>query len=738
MDDKSGIAIRAMLRIGTWKLEVKTGVYMLDKVTCEVLQLPYDTKLVRGQDTPFERPSATEKSIAKGVNELIKSGTPYDDELEFKTLKGDLIWLHVIATRKLENGKCTEIFGIVQDITKSKKSQETFYKQNQLLNLAEEKAKLGHWNWNTKTNTFVCSENMARMIDVPSNIPIPMGTLLSKVNTEDKEYVEKQLALNLKNKFFNNFTHRMPLLDGTIRMIQVSGDIHLDDNGEIINVIGICQDITSYKDIESELVRKNELLSFAEQKALLGHWDLNAVTNEVFWSANLYYLFKQEQNSKLEFNTYIGYVHPEDQAIVTEHFAKARENRRFDKIIHRILLKDGTIKWILLMVEVIVNEQDEITKLVGTCQDVTEQQLQEAKFKGLVDSAPSATFIIGTGGIVQMINKEATKLFGYATQEIIGKPIEKLIPPRFNEKGAIQKDQFLTNMKAVTIDLGEDFYMIHKSGREIPVIATLGPLQTDEGLIISMAVRDITSDKIAEAKILKSNKALEILTKELTAQNHQLADFTQITSHNLRAPVSNLNSLVDLYKLMEDEAERDELFKKFETVISHLTLTLNTLIEALTAKSHTSLERSNLSFSETLTKTKEIFTAEIERTQAIIKSDFSEVDVVWYHKIYLESFFQNLIGNALKYKSDNRIPEITVSSKITDGKVTLSFRDNGLGIDLDKHGHKIFGLNKVFHNHPEAKGIGLFMTKTQIEAMGGTITVTSQVNLGTTFTIHFI
>ncbi|MGS0528198.1 ATP-binding protein [Zobellia nedashkovskayae] len=92
----------------------------------------------------------------------------------------------------------------------------------------------------------------------------------------------------------------------------------------------------------------------------------------------------------------------------------------------------------------------------------------------------------------------------------------------------------------------------------------------------------------------------------------------------------------------------------------------------------------------------------------------------------------------MKYKSPERVPEIEITSKLDNGKIILSFKDNGLGIDLEKHGHKIFGLNKVFHNHPEAKGIGLFMTKTQIEAMGGKITVTSKVNEGTTFSVHFI
>ena len=97
----------------------------------------------------------------------------------------------------------------------------------------------------------------------------------------------------------------------------------------------------------------------------------------------------------------------------------------------------------------------------------------------------------------------------------------------------------------------------------------------------------------------------------------------------------------------------------------------------------------------------------------------------------------NLVGNAIKYKSEDRELELFIESDIKEGRIVLTFKDNGLGIDLKRHGHKLFGLNKVFHRHPDAKGVGLFMTKTQIEAMGGTISASSKVNVGTAFNINF-
>jgi len=108
-----------------------------------------------------------------------------------------------------------------------------------------------------------------------------------------------------------------------------------------------------------------------------------------------------------------------------------------------------------------------------------------------------------------------------------------------------------------------------------------------------------------------------------------------------------------------------------------------------------------------------------------------------YHKTYLESIFLNLVTNAIKYRSPDRNPEIHIETEIVNDKIKLTIRDNGLGIDLVRHGHKLFGLNKTFHRHPDAKGVGLYLTKIQIETMGGSIYATSEVNKGTVFTIIF-
>jgi PAS domain S-box-containing protein len=401
-------------------------------------------------------------------------------------------------------------------------------------------------------------------------------------------------------------------------------------------------------------------------------------------------------------------------------------------------LRDGTVKNIQLLAEIMTNDIGEVIELIGSCQDITEQRMAEKKFRGLLESAPDAMVITDEQGRINMINRQAEKLFGYSVQELTGKPMAKLIPDDVIAANSEDSKAFLFNSQIGELGEGKELVGIKKSGRPIPIQISRSPLKTEEGVLVSTAIRDISAQKASERKILEAKESLEIFSKKLVTKNKQLADFNQITSHNLRAPVSNLNSLLGFYKHAQSDGERNDLFQKFETVINHLTLTLNTLVEALNIKKDNEVDTlEEIEFNSVMVKTQEILSGEIMRTGAVIESDFTKLPKIAYNKIYLESIFLNLVGNALKYRSTVRVPKIYVTSGIANGKKYLKVSDNGQGINLKRHGHKLFGLNKVFHRHPDAKGIGLFLTKMQVEAYGGSISAKSEVNVGTTFNINF-
>jgi signal transduction histidine kinase len=149
-------------------------------------------------------------------------------------------------------------------------------------------------------------------------------------------------------------------------------------------------------------------------------------------------------------------------------------------------------------------------------------------------------------------------------------------------------------------------------------------------------------------------------------------------------------------------------------------------------------ERKRLDFEAAFKNVISALESNIESTKAVIEYDFSKCPDVNYIPAYLESILQNLLTNALKYRQPGRTPVIKCSTAKEGNHIYLYFEDNGLGIDMARYGDSVFGMYKTFHNHPEAKGIGLFITRNQIEALGGTISVDSKVNEGTKFTIKLV
>lgn len=245
----------------------------------------------------------------------------------------------------------------------------------------------------------------------------------------------------------------------------------------------------------------------------------------------------------------------------------------------------------------------------------------------------------------------------------------------------------------------------------------------------------------AENKIIKANKNLEKTVYDrtiyLTKQNKQLEDFANIISHNLRGPVSNLNSLLEFYKEGKTMEEKEEMMLMFEKTVHNIENTLNELLEVVSIKHQSKNEREKVAFETVFSKMKETFQGQILKSKAIVTADFSRVPEIKYSSTYLEGIMQNLLSNALKYYSTERTPVIHFETNDINNKTVLTVSDNGLGIDLSKNKTQIFGLHKTFHKHPEAKGIGLFLTKAQVEAMGGKISVNSEPNKGTTFKVVF-
>jgi signal transduction histidine kinase len=227
------------------------------------------------------------------------------------------------------------------------------------------------------------------------------------------------------------------------------------------------------------------------------------------------------------------------------------------------------------------------------------------------------------------------------------------------------------------------------------------------------------------------------LTSTITEQNKRLLNFSHIVSHNLRSHTSNIESLINLIEISEDENERNEMLGLLKSVSETLSQTMDNLNEVVSIQTNIDQVVEPLNLCKHINKTLEVLHNQISKHEAVITNSVADATTVYFNPAYLESVLLNFISNSIRYKHPGRKPEIFLRSYAENNYIVLEIKDNGIGIDLKKNGKKLFGLYKTFTNNIESRGIGLFISKNQVDAMKGKIEVESTINEGTTFKIYF-
>ena len=241
---------------------------------------------------------------------------------------------------------------------------------------------------------------------------------------------------------------------------------------------------------------------------------------------------------------------------------------------------------------------------------------------------------------------------------------------------------------------------------------------------------DITDAKIKDEKISQSIKLI-------TEQNKKLKNFAHIASHNLKEHAGNFESLLKLYKDAETDEEKQEIIELIDSVSKSLNSTIQNLRDIVSIESKKNDEIKIIKVKSFVDECIENLQARIKHQKAIINNNLDADLTIEFNYLYLESIVQNLLTNAIKYKHPDRDPVIDINGNNKFNLIQLCFQDNGVGVDLDTHGKAIFGLYKTFHKNDDAEGVGLYITKNQIESLGGTISVESEVNKGSRFILEF-
>ncbi len=257
------------------------------------------------------------------------------------------------------------------------------------------------------------------------------------------------------------------------------------------------------------------------------------------------------------------------------------------------------------------------------------------------------------------------------------------------------------------------------------------------GDYLGISSRDVSNLSRTIDELKNTQDSLEKVNANLKKSNKELEEFSYVAAHDLRAPLTNLKSLFEMFtKAGPVSEEVRPIVDRMQKVTKVMCDKVRALNHVIAVKSTFKVNHENVVFSEILGKVKTSLSEDILKSKAIIIEDFSVGRMIQYCPIHMESIIQNLVSNALKYKHPDRNPIIKLKTKMVDGKFHLTIKDNGLGFEQSV-AKKIFGLFKRMHTHVEGLGIGLYIIHSIITENGGDIHVESQVNKGTEFNIQF-
>jgi PAS domain S-box-containing protein len=441
---------------------------------------------------------------------------------------------------------------------------------------------------------------------------------------------------------------------------------------------------------------------------------------------------------------FYGYTEPEFTAMTAFDLQQKNQAENNSKVFageHKHQTKNGDLISVEVLTSLIqfnnktcrlavVVDQTKRNKLQPEISDETQQQLL------LLQSAvnKSADGVIITQNVLNHFcsseivysNSAFNHLTGYSAQEIIGQK-----PELIHKKHPIKEASIYNQLPTETFETRLINYKNNNS--EYWVDYSISPVENEHGQITHFVAvyRDVSARKNREAET-------ENLIRELQETNNELKQFSYVISHNLRAPLANLTGLMSLLD-METIKDPDtlELIEAVKSSTNNLNISVNDIIDILMIKAGDDNVTEPVTVAPVWNKVKTSLSYLIETAKAQIEEDFTEAPVVPFKESYLESVLANLLSNALKYKSDERQLIINIKTYQEQGNVVLVFEDNGIGIDLNKHGHHLFGLYKRFSNKAEGKGLGLYIVQSQIVALGGKIEAKSELNKGTRFTVSF-
>nr|WP_297789562.1 PAS domain S-box protein [uncultured Allomuricauda sp.] len=647
---------------------------------------------------------------------------------------GDSVWYDwKISSMHEDSLSSPSVMVILENVTHKRREEELLIK-------SQEVARIGGWELDLINDHIYWSKITKEIHEVPEDyIPdLEKGIAFYKEG-RSRETITRLVQQAIESGKPWDTELEIITEKGNELWVRAIGEPEMV-NGKCVRIVGTFQDINKRKLVEIGFNKISERLSVATKTAGIGIWEYNIPKDELFWDTNMYLLYGvKETDFKGVYEAWETCVHPDDIEQINGEVQDAISGTKDFDTIFRVNWPNGEFHWIKAEATIVRDKQGKPIKMIGINEDIThlkttELQLlkSEESLQGTLENSSIGMALVGKDGRFMNVNPSLCKSLGYSKKELLSLTFQEITHPEDLEIDLTYLRELIQGKRS-TYQIEKRYF--NKNGEVVYIILTVTAARNIDG-----DISHFISQIVDISARIKAEKKLKGLLELSTSQNNSLLNFAHIVSHNLRSHAANLTMISSfLNDETLGEAEKKDSLGMLVRASDGLNETITHLNEVVQVKLETDKKLKSIQLPYIVQKVLMDIQALIDKNDVEVSVDIPKQLEVKGVLAYLESVVLNLVSNAIKYR-DLEKPKSTILIKAwkKEQNVYLQVKDNGLGIDLEKYGKKLFGMYKTFHRNKDARGIGLFITKNQIETMGGQISVESEPMKGTSFKVTLL